>query len=198
MRPILIAARHGETDYNARDCFQGHLDAPLNARGLAHAAHLAEKLAGIEFAQIYASPLRRSRDTARIIAGTRPVTLDPRLKEVDFGAIDGMPIAEARASGIYADRDRDRMAYTPEGGESFTQLLARVQSFFNDTGIMNGPVGAPMGPTLIVSHQGTTRMIAAHLGLFPAGIAAHMNFGHESLLIAEVDEAGTVNVRVED
>ncbi len=193
MRTILIAARHGETDYNARDCFQGHLDAPLNERGLAHAAHLAARLSGHVFTQIYASPLQRARQTAEIVAAGRPVVLDERLKEIDFGIMDGMPIADARASGLYALRDKDRMSYAPEGGESFTQLLRRVQDFFKDTGIMKAE-----GPTLIVSHQGTTRMIAACLGLFPATIAAYTPFGHESLLIADADEAGRIAARIED
>jgi broad specificity phosphatase PhoE len=193
MKPLLIAVRHGETDYNARDCLQGHIDAPLNAKGRAHAAHMAAKLAEYDFTRIYASPLLRARQTAEIIADGRPITLDDRLKEVDFGAIDGMPIAEAKASGIYGERDRDRMAFTPPGGESYSQLLQRVQRFFNDTGIMK-----EAGPTLIVSHQGTTRMIAAHLGLCSATIAAYRGFGHESLLIAEVDATNRIAVRIED
>ena len=193
MRTILIAARHGETDYNARDCFQGHLDAPLNANGLQHAARVAARLAGCDFARIYASPLQRSLRTAEIVAAGRTVIVDDRLKEIDFGVMDGMPIAEAKASGLYAQRDKDRMAFQPVGGESFAQLLQRVQRFLNDSGIMKAE-----GPALIVSHQGTTRMIAACLGLFPATIAAYRPFGHESLLIAEADETGRITARIED
>ena len=39
--PELLLIRHAETDFNRQLRFQGHLDAPLNANGLAQAARLA-------------------------------------------------------------------------------------------------------------------------------------------------------------
>jgi broad specificity phosphatase PhoE len=192
--PLLIAVRHGETDYNARDCLLGHLDPPLNETGIKQAHRTAERLRAYEFTKIYASPLARARQTAEIIArGTFPITTDDRLKEASFGVLDGMPIAEAVQAGHYGEREQNRMEYKPEGGESYRELLARVEDFFTGRGIMNGP-----GPVLIVSHQGTTRMIAAYLGAMAAKDAAYRKLGHEALLIAERTADGGITAHIED
>ncbi len=191
---FLIAARHGETDYNARDCLLGQLDPPLNERGREHAHDLAHRLSGQPFAAIYSSPLARSRETAEIISGGKnAIMFDDRLKEVDFGRLDGMTIAEARLAGIYQERERDRMDFRPEGGETYRELLGRVEEFFTANRILENE-----GPLLIVSHQGTTRMIAARLGLMTPEVAAAMKFRHESLLIAERMADGRIEGRIED
>jgi broad specificity phosphatase PhoE len=97
----LYLLRHGETEWNREGRIQGSQDSPLTARGRAQATAQADILAR-EVPQMwqlarYCSPLRRARDTARIaLDGLVPV-IDRRLREVDFGAWEGLTPAERGA-----------------------------------------------------------------------------------------------------
>ena len=108
----LIFLRHGETAYNAENRLQGQLDIPLNARGREQARAVGRTLAArigpeidrLEAADAFiASPLERARETmeiARDAMGLPPgrYALDPVLKEISFGAWEGLtwPEIEAR------------------------------------------------------------------------------------------------------
>ena len=93
----LLLVRHGETDWNAAGRIQGCTDTPLNARGRAQAAALAEKLRSSERAEaLYTSPLRRAAETAEIIGsalGLRPEPVEA-LREISFGVWEGCSWAE--------------------------------------------------------------------------------------------------------
>jgi broad specificity phosphatase PhoE len=88
----LLLVRHGETDWNRDNRFQGHADPPLNGVGREQAHALAELLADEPFTAVYTSPLRRAAETAAIVAashGLEPVPVDA-LREVDVGAWQGL------------------------------------------------------------------------------------------------------------
>ena len=63
----LLIARHGETEWNREERYQGHADPPLNETGRAQAEQLAERLAGEPIDAVYASNLRRASETAEIV-----------------------------------------------------------------------------------------------------------------------------------
>jgi broad specificity phosphatase PhoE len=92
----ILLARHGETDWNRDNRFQGHADPPLNDTGRSQAAELAAALAEEPLAAVYSSPLRRALETAEIAAA--PHGLDPvpveALREVDVGSWQGLTRAE--------------------------------------------------------------------------------------------------------
>src|SRR5581483_11305534 len=95
----LLLVRHGETDWNAERRWQGHADVPLNARGREQARALAEELAGESIDAIYSSDLSRAQDTADIV-GARldvPVVVDPDLREIDVGPVEGLTAEESAA-----------------------------------------------------------------------------------------------------
>jgi broad specificity phosphatase PhoE len=125
----LYLARHGETDLNIDERYQGISDAPLNARGLAQARALAEALPqGIT--HIVASPLRRALQTAQAVAAARglPVTTMAGLREKDFGAFDGLTPTEVATrhpalwhGGVLTSWDQP-----PPGGETTRAVVQRV------------------------------------------------------------------------
>ena len=128
----IIAVRHGETDWNASARIQGKRDIALNVKGRWQADRVAQALAdaGDSVAAIYSSDLARAHDTARAIAVALElgVSIDPRLRERDFGDYEGSTFAELeRQWPQEAARWRARDAHwAPPGGETLTVLGERV------------------------------------------------------------------------
>jgi probable phosphoglycerate mutase len=130
MRLCLI--RHGETAWNAEQRLQGWTDIPLNPTGQAQAAAVARELAGIGFDAVYSSPLQRALHTAQAIAGSRPIVLEPRLRERHFGELQGLTRGEIAAGfpAIQAELNARSPGYQPPGGESLQDFAARVLAVF--------------------------------------------------------------------
>jgi alpha-ribazole phosphatase len=95
----LIFVRHAEPDDAMLDRIYGRLDPALSERGRAHAAEIASQLSAEPIRGLYASPLLRARETAAPLAarlGLDP-TVEPDLREIDFGQLEGLSPAEAVA-----------------------------------------------------------------------------------------------------
>lgn len=75
-------------------------------------------MAGDTFERIVSSDLQRAAQTARLIAGDRPVQIDPRWREFSFGEWEGLPV-----EGRIAAR-----GYEPPGGETFDAVRVRVEA----------------------------------------------------------------------
>jgi broad specificity phosphatase PhoE len=125
----LLLARHGQTDLNVDERWQGRLDLPLNATGLAQARQLALDLpSGIH--AIVASPMQRARQTAAPVAqalGLQP-WLDTDFRERDFGVFEGLTADEAARQ--YPELAARNVAYRwddqPPGAESTRAVVDRV------------------------------------------------------------------------
>src|SRR5918992_5538167 len=116
----LLLARHGETDWNSERRRQGLADLSLNEVGRRQAGMLADRLERVPLAAIYASDLRRARETALIVAERHGlgVTTMPELREIDVGSWTGLGQDEVkeRFADAYA-RLRARTGRGWEGGE---------------------------------------------------------------------------------
>jgi broad specificity phosphatase PhoE len=91
--------RHGQSEGNARAIFQGRLDLPLDETGRAQARAAGGWLAKKGIRTMFASPLLRAAETARIAAapcGLDSVTYDPLFSELDVGIFTGIGFDEAR------------------------------------------------------------------------------------------------------
>jgi broad specificity phosphatase PhoE len=145
----LLLVRHGETDWNAERRFQGHADVPLNERGREQAQALAEQLTGEAIDAIYSSDLSRALVTAEIV-GSRlgvPVIVDPDLREVDVGAVEGLTFEESRAFDGWQGEPKEDHAKRVLGA------IHRVAALH------------PEGRVLVVTHGGSMRRVHEHLGL---------------------------------
>jgi broad specificity phosphatase PhoE len=90
--------------------------------------------AGLKFDRIYSSPYQRALHTAEIVCarmGGTPV-VDDRIHEINFGEYEGTPFLEA---GFIDDNIRaafeEPEKYIPRGGETYSQVLARVGNFLD-------------------------------------------------------------------
>jgi broad specificity phosphatase PhoE len=161
----LIFVRHGETAYNAENRLQGQRDTPLNARGREQARAVGATLRNLLGAELdrldeagafVASPLERTRDTmeiAREAMGLAPkhYRLDPLLKELSFGAWEGLTWSEIEVKdpkGLRA-RHEDRWAFAPSGGESYAMLANRLRPWLD--GLSEH--------TFVISHGGVARVL---------------------------------------
>jgi broad specificity phosphatase PhoE len=102
----LFLLRHAETDWNRERRYQGWTDTPLSDTGRAQARAAARALAATPLEAVYASPLRRARDTAAAVAEAHglPVREAAAFKEMGFGRWEGLTVDEVRAQ----DGDRYR------------------------------------------------------------------------------------------
>lgn len=92
---------------------------------------LAEQLAGEPVAAIYASPRRRTRETAAAIAERHglTVTVAPSLDEIDFGEWTGQCFAELDGQPDWDRWNRERASSRPPGGESMAEAVSRAAQF---------------------------------------------------------------------
>ena len=142
--PDFYFARHGETDWNREQRYQGSKDIPLNKKGQlqadANGVLLREMLErdGVDPVSLnwFASPLSRASETmdrmrAAFDVELPPVIHDRRLIEISFGNLEGRLHSEidreyARAPG---ERDERYWQFRPEGGENYDDVAARLLDF---------------------------------------------------------------------
>jgi probable phosphoglycerate mutase len=84
--------RHGETEWSKSGQHTSRTDLPLTEEGEKRAAALGRALAGRTFGKVFASPMKRARDTARL-AGFDPEILED-LREWDYGQYEGLTSAQ--------------------------------------------------------------------------------------------------------
>jgi broad specificity phosphatase PhoE len=151
-------ARHGESDWNAANRFQGHSDRPLTELGRKQAHALAGLVAGQNVEAIYSSPLERALETARIVAdrtGLDVMTRDD-LREVDTGSWSGLSRAEVKERFPEGFQRWISGGAGWEDGESYDEMAARVLAALREIAAEH-----PQGRVLIVSHGGPIRAIQA-------------------------------------
>ncbi|HMJ79181.1 MAG TPA: histidine phosphatase family protein [Iamia sp.] len=121
----IVYETHSLTEDNERGMATGWHHGRLSADGRALAADLGERRLAGGFAAVLVSDLRRAVETAEIAFGGSdvPVLHDWRLRETDFGLLNGRPVAEIRAVGV-----EDRFP----GGESRLEAIARVDGALDD------------------------------------------------------------------
>ena len=97
MTRTVVLWRHGRTHWNVQGKVQGTTDVPLDDVGREQAQAAAARLAALLPAAIASSDLSRALDTAESLATLTdlPVRSDERLREMNFGAREGLSWAEA-------------------------------------------------------------------------------------------------------
>jgi broad specificity phosphatase PhoE len=98
----IVLVRHGEPEESIQGRCYGRLDVGLSARGREQVRRTQHLLADVAFTTVYSSPRRRARESAGLLAAGRAgVTVDERLREIDFGIFEGLTYDEiAKTIGI--------------------------------------------------------------------------------------------------
>lgn len=156
---LITLVRHGQTDWNLARRIQGSTDIPLNETGRADAMAAAELLADSPHHAIYASPLVRAHETARIIAG-RLGLADPQtthdMREREFGEGEGMLVEQ------YLERFQNWHS-APSGAESLEVVRDRALGALDEIARESRRRSAPIAESVIVvTHGGVIRSLLDH------------------------------------
>ena len=141
MTTRLIIARHGNTfgpgDTPTR--VGRRTDLPLVASGEAQARRIGDYLRQRQLVPdaVFAAPLKRSHDTARLaveaLGGDLPITIDERFNEIDYGPDENQPESAVVARiGAPALRDWDERAAVPSGWQADPQTIIQNWLAFGD------------------------------------------------------------------
>ncbi|PWH20537.1 MAG: histidine phosphatase family protein [Ardenticatenia bacterium] len=162
----VLLVRHGQTAWNREQRFRGQVDVPLDETGLLQAAALGERIAATwKPAAIYASPLRRTLQTADPIAQACKLDIIPHadLLDIDFGTCTGLSEAEFAtlypqlAANWYA---RPHTVHFPKG-ESLADVARRVAGLLDEVVAQH-----PDHTVVLVTHLVVCRVLLCHfLGL---------------------------------
>lgn len=129
MALTLLMARHGQTDLNIDERWQGRIDPPLNATGFAQSEQLALALPG-GIDALVVSPMLRARQTAEHVVRARSMVprFDADFRERDFGIFEGLTADEAAQQ--FPELASRNLAYRwdeePPGAEATRAVVARV------------------------------------------------------------------------
>jgi len=165
MEHRVFLARHGETDWSRSGRHTGRTDIALSAQGERNARLLAGPLAGVRFARVLTSPMRRARRTCELAGLGAAAEVEPELTEWDYGAYEGLTSAEILASRPGWRLFRDGCP----GGESPSQVAARADGII-------ARLRAADGDVAVFSHGHFGRALAVRW------IGADVGFGDRLLL----------------
>ena len=156
--PTIYLARHGETAWSISGQHTGRSDIPLTERGERNAGRLGERLNGLTFAKVFASPLQRAMRTCELAGFGARAEIDRDLLEWDYGQYEGQT-----SSAIHALRaDWQLFRDGCPGGESPQQVAERADRVVSRLRVVSGDV-------LLFSSGHFLRMLAARwLGLEPS------------------------------
>jgi len=157
---LIFLVRHGETEYNRQNRFNGRSDSPLTDIGIDEARRngriLREQDEDAHDLRVVSSPLGRAVHTAELIGeeiGLPPtgIEVDSRLTEISFGVWEGLTIDEiqSRYPGEWDNRHRNMWTYAMPDGESYEMVARRVGAWLEDA----------RGRLLVVTHGAVDRVL---------------------------------------
>lgn len=157
----ITLVRHGESEANRGQRWQGQGDSPLSDLGRAQAEALAKRLAPRHFDRIVASDLERAQATARALE--QPFESDSTLREFDIGSWEGLTreqvVAQFPEQLARLDAGED---VAIGGAESYSSFCARVDE---SLARLRGTL-LPGQHALVVCHGGVIgALVSGALGL---------------------------------
>ncbi len=155
-RAQILYLRHSETAFNETDAICGQVNPPLSEKGELQRQRAVRALVAWKPDRIIASPLERCLGIAEPAARELGICceVDPRLKELAFGEIEGLTHEEARERGLPSQFDE---GWPVRGAESIADFEARVQ------GAVRELSQTAQGKVAVVAHGGVARPFFSHI-----------------------------------
>lgn len=197
MSTTVLLVRHGQTESNITGYFMGWSDEDISELGYAQASSLSSRLATSPIASIYSSPLRRTLNTARVLA--EPHELEPEvldeLIEIGLGDWQGLHREEIiqKWPDIWKQSRIDPSDVALPNGESFQQVTERAVRAFNQIVADNTDQ-----QVLAVTHDVVIRVLVAHILDTSNSIYRRMEINNASLSIIRVEDGRARLVTLND
>lgn len=156
----IYLSRHGESQWNVSGQLGG--DPPLTSRGQMYAQCLAKFMdneftnKGKPLPQVWTSQLQRTRQTVNLIPSMHMRWR--ALNEIDAGICEGLTYNSVAKQypQVAQERKRDKLRYRYPGGESYVDVIHRLEPVILE-------IERQRGPVLIVAHNAIIRAIYAYL-----------------------------------
>ncbi|MGZ5023149.1 MAG: histidine phosphatase family protein, partial [Chthoniobacterales bacterium] len=173
---------------SAEDRFAGATDVALSDLGREQTRRLAKRLTSENIAAVYASPMGRTLETAKILAETHRLEVQTRdgLREISHGHWEQLTRREVeeRFPEEAAEWEKDPFTFAPEGGESGLAVTARALPVLLE--LVRQNIGATI---LVVSHKATIRLLMSSLvGFDPRRYRDTLDLKPASLSIVDFRE----------
>ncbi|MDR3542179.1 MAG: alpha-ribazole phosphatase [Desulfosporosinus sp.] len=160
-KKYIYLVRHGDIGLGTDKRYIGQSDLSLSAHGRNQAAVLKDLLCQVPLDNIYCSDLKRSQQTADIIASAHKIIPIARreLRELNMGEWEDKLFSEIRAKypQAFKERGENIANYCPPKGESFSDCFKRVIPVFESLAQLNEAT------ILIVGHAGINRVILCRI-----------------------------------
>lgn len=196
--------RHGQTFLNKYHRMQGWSDTPLTEKGKQDAARAGQALAPVDFDYAFASDLKRTMDTARILLANHPTKIKeptpaPAFREEFFGYFEGLSSLSTAVFvsgndnlssfeelidtyGAELTRDKLAAADTSHDAEDDATFWARLTPGLDQ--LRSLPDNSNV---LVVSHGMTIRSIGSKYGLKGVHTAQPQNGSITKLSLTPTD-----------
>lgn len=155
----IVLIRHGKTEGNKEKRYIGRTDQPLSEDGIAGIKENLGRYPSVE--KVYASPMKRTRQTAELIYPGQASELVDGLREMDMGVFEGKNHAELKNRPSYILWVATRGKISIPGGESMKDFGKRTMDAF--TQVLGDMQAEGIKRSAVVAHGGTIMSIVSQL-----------------------------------
>ena len=155
----IVLIRHGKTEGNKEKRYIGRTDQPLSEEGIAGIKENLGRYPSVE--KVYASPMKRTRQTAELIYPGQASELVDGLREMDMGVFEGKNHAELKNRPSYILWVATRGKISIPGGESMKDFGKRTMDAFRQ--VLGDMQAEGIKRSAVVAHGGTIMSIVSQL-----------------------------------
>jgi len=182
----IYLCRHGESEFNARGLIGG--DTGLTPRGQEFSSALAAHMAtlypkGTSATEgdltVWTSIMRRARDTASQIQSTNYMEWR-LLRDLEVGTCDGLSYKQIQVMfpEEYRQREQDKLRYRYPRGESYLDLINRLEPLIFE-------IERQRKPVVVVAHQAVLRCLYAYFLDLPENMLPHLSIPLHTIIKLE-------------
>ena len=195
MKTTIYLTRHGLTAANKGDIFAGRTEEPLHPEGVDQLVVVGKMLAGCEINRVFCGPLRRTRQSAGIVADMlgSPVEATEALTEISIPHWDGLTKKAIRESfgSEYPTWHDDPVGFSLPGCETIAEVQARATAFLET--LFAEYSGRNL---LVVSHLIVVRALLLHYLARPLAEFREIKVGNAQVVVLVRDDLGETSVKL--